>query len=192
MQIEYEKRKRNLMVKKKYKFTSADLKLKRYYEKELKKKIPDEQFYKYIQKSRKWLKEFVKTIKKWIEEKPVEVEQFIKFVEKLEREGKLRGLNKKISKIKKLNIAQLKKHLLPHLKKEGYIKLEFSKPEIEKDVIISFMVQDNKTDRGEYDSRIQLQRIIKKTLENTNWRLMSDGINYRLGILSGRLKGYED
>jgi translation initiation factor IF-1 len=59
-------------------------------------------------------------------------------------------------------------------------------------MIIEFTVQDNKTGRGEYDSRIQLQRIIKKTLENTNWRLMSEGVNYRLGILSGRLRGYEN
>jgi len=77
------------------------------------------------------------------------------------------------------------------LKKEGYINLEFSKPEIKKDVIIEFTVQDNKTDRGEYDSRIQLQRILKKKLENTNRRLMGDSACYRLGILTGRLRGYE-
>ena len=77
------------------------------------------------------------------------------------------------------------------LRKEEYINLDFSKPEIGRDIIINFTVQDNKTDRGEYDSRIQLQRLIKKTLEKTNWRLMSEGIMYRLGILSGRLRGYE-
>jgi len=78
------------------------------------------------------------------------------------------------------------------LKKEGYINLEFSKPEIKKDVIIEFTVQDNKIDRGEYDSRIQLQRILKKKFEATNWRLMSGGVNHKLGILSGRLRGYEN
>ena len=59
-------------------------------------------------------------------------------------------------KNKKLNITELKKLLAAALKKEEYINLEFSKPEIKKDVIIEFTVQDNKTDRGEYDSRIQL------------------------------------
>ena len=82
--------------------------------------------------------------------------------------------------------------MAPPLKKEEYINLDFSKPGIGRDIIINFTVQDNKTDRGEYDSRIQLQRTIKKTLENTNWRLTSDGVIYRLGILSGRLKGYEN
>ena len=68
---------------------------------------------------------------------------------------------------------------------------EFSKPEIKKDVIIEFTVQDNKAGRGEYNSKHQLQRIIKKTPEKTNWRLMNEGVYYRLGILSDRLRSYE-
>ena len=97
-----------------------------------------------------------------------------------------------LAKIKKLNIAQLRKFLVPKLKKENYIKLDFSKPEIKKDIMIEFTVQDNKDDREEYDSRIQLQRLLKRKLTNTNWRLMSEGVFYKLGILSGRLRGYED
>ncbi len=100
-------------------------------------------------------------------------------------------IKKELVEIKKLTVADLQKLLSAALKKEEYINLELSKPEIKKDVIIEFTVQDNKTDRGEYDSRIQLQRILKKKLEATNWRLMSDGVSYRLGILSGRLRGYE-
>ncbi len=100
-------------------------------------------------------------------------------------------IKKRIAKIRKLNIAGLRKLLTPALEKEDYIKLEFFKPEMSRDVIINFTVQDNKTDRGEYDSRIQLQRILKKKLEATNWRLMSDGTCYRLGILTGRLRGFE-
>ncbi len=78
------------------------------------------------------------------------------------------------------------------IEKEDYINLEFSKPELEKSIIINFTTQDNKTGRREYDSRIQLQRILKKVLAKTNWRLMSEGVNCRLGILSGRLRGYEN
>jgi len=33
--------------------------------------------------------------------------------------------------------------------------------------------------------------LTKKTLADTNWRLMSDGASYKLGFLSGRLKGVE-
>jgi len=78
------------------------------------------------------------------------------------------------------------------LEKEGYSKLEFSKPEINRDVVVKFTVQDDKEDRQEYDSRSQLKKLLKQTLENTNWRLMSEGIYYKLGILTGRLRGYEN
>ena len=119
-------------------------------------------------------------------------EHLQKMLENWKEREKDKELYDKVAKIKKLTVAELQKLLAAALKKEEYINLEFSKPEIGKDVIISLTVQDNKTNRGEYDSRIQLQRVIKKTLEDTNWRLMSDGIYYRLGILSGRLRGYEN
>jgi len=126
-----------------------------------------------------------------MEEKPWEAEQLSQLVKSWEEKEKNEKLYDKLAKIKKLTVAELKKLLAAPLKKEEYINLDFSKPEIGKDIIINFTVQDNKTDRGEYDSRIQLQRLIKRTLEDTNWRLMSEGIMYRLGILSGRLKGLE-
>lgn len=54
-----------------------------------------------------------------------------------------------------------------------------------------FTAQDADSSRKENDSVHKLQRIIKRTLEGTNWRLMSEGAHYRLGYLSGKLKGYE-
>jgi len=98
---------------------------------------------------------------------------------------------KAVSKIKKIKINDLEKLLSSRLKKNGYIKLKFDDPEIAKDVIVSFSARDEKPEREEYDGRNGLKKLIKKTLENTNWRLMSEGINYRLGILTGRLRGYE-
>ncbi len=101
-------------------------------------------------------------------------------------------IREKIAKIKKLNIAGLRKLLVPAIEKEGYIKLELSKPKIERDVIVKFTAQDDKVDRCEYDSIHNLRKIFKSALAETNWRLMSEGISYRLGILSGRLRGYEN
>ncbi|MDD4111034.1 MAG: hypothetical protein PHS54_05770, partial [Clostridia bacterium] len=40
-------------------------------------------------------------------------------------------------------------------------------------------------------SIFDLKKLLNNSLKKTNWRLMSDGVNYRLGFLSGRLKGYE-
>jgi len=166
--------------------------LRRYLEKNRGSKIPEEEFYKFIQRQKRWLRKFIEAVKKWSEEKPWEVEQLSRLVERMKDEDKNKELYEKLAKIKKLTVAELQKLLAAALKKEGYINLEFSKLEIGKDVITGFTVQDNKSGRVEYDSRTVLQKLIKQTLSDTNWRLMSEGINYRLGILSGRLRGYEN
>lgn len=95
-------------------------------------------------------------------------------------------------KLKKLKIVELEKLLVKVLEKEKYVKLALEKPEMERFVIVPFTVQDADTSRKEYDSTNNLKKLIKRTLENTNWRLMSDDPHYRLGYLSGRLKGYEN
>lgn len=97
----------------------------------------------------------------------------------------------KVAKIKKLNIAQLQALVGPIIEKSGYLKLEFEKPVIDRHVVISFTAQDAKTDREEYSSKVELRQLLEKALAETNWRLMSVGISYRLGILSGNLRAYE-
>lgn len=93
--------------------------------------------------------------------------------------------------LKRLSIVELDKLLSKPLEKEGFIKLSFGTPDMGQHVIVPFNVQDSNTTRKDYVSSNTLQKIIKDTLEDTNWRLMSEGIHYRLGYLSGRLKGHE-
>ncbi len=97
----------------------------------------------------------------------------------------------KARSLKKLKVVELNKLLKETLEAAGYIDLQFEKPEMGKYVVIPFIVQDEKADREEYDSRQSLKKLISKTLEGTNWRLMSEGISYRVGYLSGRLRCYE-
>jgi len=99
---------------------------------------------------------------------------------------------KKARKLKKLKVLELEKLLKKVLEKENYINLQFDKPQINRFVIIPFTAQDTDNKREEYDSRNNLRKIIKKALEKTNWRLTSDGVDYRLGYSSGKLKGYEN
>jgi len=58
-------------------------------------------------------------------------------------------------------------------------------------IAVPFTVQDERADWVEYDSKKQLKKILDKTLEKTNWRLMSDGVSCRVGYLSGRSRCYE-
>ena len=106
-------------------------------------------------------------------------------------EKKNKKLYDKVAKLKKLTLPQVEKLLTPILEKEGYIHFSFAPPEIKKGVQVAFSIQDEREDRNELTSRHELKTLITKRLVNTNWRLMSAGVFYRLGILEGRLQGYE-
>ncbi|WKZ26100.1 MAG: hypothetical protein QY322_02195 [bacterium] len=98
---------------------------------------------------------------------------------------------KKVQKLKRLKITDLRENLEKILTKERYLNLKLDKPQMDRYVIVPFTLEDGDSKRGEYDSRNNCRKIIKETLEKTNWRLISEGISYRLGYLSGNLKGYE-
>ena len=96
-----------------------------------------------------------------------------------------------IKQIKKLKIAQLKELLEPIFTKDGYSDFKLGDPQIGREVSLDFSCLDTKDDREEYDSKKTLHKAIEKALEETNWRLMSAGVSYRLGFLSGSLRAYE-
>ncbi len=120
----------------------------------------------------------------------VQLETLRKLAEKIELRQKDPDY-KKAENLKKWNVVELEKTLSSELEKEQYLKLSFDKPEIGKYVIVPFTTQDADTSRKEKDSEYGLRKIFKKALQDSNWRLMSEGVSYRLGYLSGRLKGYE-
>lgn len=121
----------------------------------------------------------------------VSLEQIGPFLERWKKKEKNKELYDAVAKIRKLTIIELEKLLIPALEKAGYIKFQLSNPEIDKDVIVPFGAHDSRSERTDRASEYDLKRLFKKTLQDTNWRLMSDGIMYRLGFLSGRLRGYE-
>ncbi len=96
-----------------------------------------------------------------------------------------------VKEMKKPKIAELSELLTSALKKAGYIEFSLDKPEMGKDVYVGFSCLDSKSGRGDNESRKALKKLVDTVLEETNWRLMSDGISYRLGYLNGRLRAYE-
>lgn len=93
--------------------------------------------------------------------------------------------------LKKTTIVDLEKLLTESLGIAKYTKLSFDKPEIGQFVIVPFTVQDADSSRKETISVSDLEKLIKDVLEDTNWRLLSNSVMYRLGYLKGQLKGYE-
>ena len=128
-------------------------------------------------------------------DKLIEIKRGLKEMAQLGKEFKEREDNKHVydavAEINKPKIVELIHLLTPALEQAGYIEFNLDKPELGKDVYIGFSCLDSKSEREDYDSRKTLQKAVRKALEDTNWRLMSDGISYRLGYLSGRLRAYE-
>lgn len=120
------------------------------------------------------------------------MEQIGEMVERWKAEEKDKDLYDAADKIKRLTFVQLKNLLTPALEKAQYVNLGFGNPDIGKDVQVGFTVNDGSDMRQGLASEADLKKLIKKTLEDTNWRLMSDGVNYKLGILTGRLRGFEN
>jgi len=97
----------------------------------------------------------------------------------------------KAKQLKKLKASEVESLLAKVITGHKYKDLQLDKPQIDRFVIIPFTVVDDDPQRSGHQSQTALQRLFKKALEPTNWRLMSEGLSYRLGYLSGRLKGYE-
>jgi len=106
-----------------------------------------------------------------------------------------RAANKELydaaAKIERLKIPQLIERLRPAIEKSGYIEVTFDKPELGGYVTIEFSCMDSDSGRDDAKSRKALKKAITTSLAGTNWRLMSDGISYRLGYLTGTLRAYE-
>jgi len=94
------------------------------------------------------------------------------------------------AQLQKLTIPQVKELITKTLEKTDYSNLSFEKPSIEKCVCMGFSLEELETD-NQLASTSFMKKLIKKTLKGTNWRLMSDGVSYRLGLMSGRLRAYE-
>lgn len=93
------------------------------------------------------------------------------------------------SHIEQLNIVQLEKRLAEEIEKVGFVKVSFEKPKAGRSLIVQFSAQDSLI-RDEINSIKAIKKTITKSLFPTNWRLMKTGIYYKLGFLTGELKGY--
>lgn len=130
------------------------------------------------------------TSKKPLEEK-WQMEGMKKMVDEWKERDKHKEDYEAVKKIHKLTVIDLEKILTPVVEAAGYIKLQFGNPDMGKDLFLPFSLHDAKQGRSDYDSSHTLQKLIKEAIAETNWRLMTDGISYRLGILTGRLRAFE-
>jgi len=95
-----------------------------------------------------------------------------------------------VVKLKSVTLTQLEALLRKTFKKNGFERFNLRVEDMVGDMKVAFTVQDMK-EREAYGSKRALKKVIDTTLKDTNWRLMSDGLTWKLGVLSGRLRGDE-
>lgn len=95
-------------------------------------------------------------------------------------------------RIKKLSVAEVINNLTLAIEAKHYAKINFSAPQTGRYLTIEFGCIDLQPSRQASRSIRDLKHIIDKELLLTNWQLISDGMHYRLGVLSGRLKAIEN
>ena len=109
-----------------------------------------------------------------------------------EREDKEKDpIYQKAMQLKKINIIDMEKLIIDAITPQKYIRFTLGQPTMSRYVEVSFTAQDIDNIRQGYDSSNTLKKLIIKVLDGTNWRLKSDGITEKLGVLSGHLKGIE-
>jgi len=121
----------------------------------------------------------------------LKLDQMSEFMDKWKEKEEYKDEYSEIEKLKKLTVVSLEELLIPLCEKAKYVKFHFGEPEMGINLILPFTVHDADPERIDKDSSYELKNIIKKALSDTNWRLMTDGISYRMGILTGRLRAYE-
>lgn len=121
-----------------------------------------------------------------------DLESFQNLVGLLDKESKETEARKlyEVDKIQKMNVPALEVLLKKEVENAGYTKFEFTKTDLSKFVIVTFLVNDP-LDRTKGESVKQLSKLINATLFTHNWRLISNSVEYRLGVLSGRVRAYE-
>lgn len=92
--------------------------------------------------------------------------------------------------LKKLSITEVENTVNKAIVEASFGRLVSKEPEMDPYVEIDFSVQDMNTSRNQKESSQQLEDLLVKILKPTNWRLR-DRVQYRLGFLTGRLRGYE-
>ncbi len=92
--------------------------------------------------------------------------------------------------VKIMSTKEAQTTLKKSLKKCGCERIKFSDPDTTRNVIFEFKAIDGK---GLNDSELkkEIKKELKDTFNGTNWNLMSEGPNCRLGVVEGRMRGKE-
>lgn len=121
------------------------------------------------------------------------IEQLSELVAKWEDEKEHEKEKERADTIERLTVPHIKRKVTTLFEERGLEEIKFDDLEVSpKSTYLKFSIEDPEaTKENQRGQCLDLKKQIVSELEDTNWRLMSDGISYRLGIMSGRLRVYE-
>ena len=119
--------------------------------------------------------------------------QVSRLVAKWEDEDKHQEEKERADAIERLTVPHIKRKISALFEKKALEEIRFDDLETTPNcTYLKFSAEDPEaTKENSYKRCLDLKRGIVRELEDTNWRLMSGGVSYRLGIMSGRLRVYE-
>lgn len=115
------------------------------------------------------------------------------FLEKHKDPDKFKKVDAFLKRIKMLNLAGIQAVLSKALEAKGFAKLDTAAPASGyKSITINFTAQDVMAGRDPKMAKKDFKEEVSGALRETNWRLMESTVEYSLGLVTGRLKGYQN
>ena len=153
-----------------------------------KKPVPDESFE--VDRARFCLDK--KKLDEYIEGKR-NVAELSAFLEKHKDRDKFKKVDVFLKGIKMLNLAGIQSVLGRALEAKGFAEFDTAAPSsAHKSITINFTAQDSLADRDSKTAKQDFKDGVITALRETNWRLMESTVEYNLGLVTGRLKGYQN
>jgi len=118
---------------------------------------------------------------------------FHELAEEMEDKRKHEEEVKRAEKIERLTVPNIKDRMRNFFEGRDLQAISFEDLNVNpRATYMPFSVEDPEANQdNNRECRLKLKKEIVAELEDANWRLMSDGISYKLGIMSGCLRVYE-
>lgn len=96
-----------------------------------------------------------------------------------------------IDSIERLSVPQIRERITTLLEQDQFSQIRFSEPIMKNDVQVTVTAEDS-TNSNTYDREKSVAKLLRINLATTNWKLMNDGINSRMGVFTIRLRGFDN
>jgi len=121
------------------------------------------------------------------------IEQMSELERKWEDETEHKEEKSRADATERLTVPHIKRKVRSLSEEKDLEAIKFDDLEVSpQSTYLKFSVEDPQATKENYRKRcLDFKKDIEGDLKDTNWRLMSKGISYHLGIMSGRLRVYE-